>query len=89
MPERQMVWNVDKSYSNYRGSKLNGDLPPSEKSKYHLDSGDTTAKCSPRVLLNSMPGDVGEWLDTLSRDEVCRKCVPELPADVEVRRHDV
>ncbi len=84
MPERVMVFNVDASWSQYRGSRYNGELARGDASKFHIDRGDTTAKCSPRVILNSLPGDVGEWLDELEADTpslVCRRCVPTVHVD--------
>lgn len=88
MPEvatETIVWNVDSQrYSDF-------------VSKFHLNRGDSTAKCSPRILLN-LPirgraigiggsvvedsyGDGGWYLDGLDRDQICRRCVPVLPSD--------
>lgn len=73
-----VVYGVDRSWSNYRANS-DGHMAPSDHRKFHLDRGDSTAKCSSRVLLNSLPGDRGEPLADLERNApgaVCRRCVP-------------
>lgn len=73
-----ILYSVDRSWSNYRGSRISGDLAPSDTRKYHVDRGDSTAKCSPRILLNSLKGDAaGERLSEIRETGlVCRRCVP-------------
>lgn len=86
-----LVWSVDMSWSQYRGNK-DGDLARSDRRKYHVDRGDTTAKCSPRIFLNAMKnvrsvGFGGGIYDDmpagraseLDREDVCRRCVPVMP----------
>jgi hypothetical protein len=86
-----LLWSVDRSWSRYRGNS-NGDLAPSAQTKLHIDRGDSSAKCSRRIFLNSLTDDVpvgfsggGMSMDTDSgtasenvRDDVCRRCVPDL-----------
>jgi hypothetical protein len=78
MDDDTKLWSVDRSWAQYRGNS-DGNLAASDQTKLHVDRGDTTAKCSPRVFLNSMPGDadagtVAEWRGD---DRVCRRCVRE------------
>ncbi len=77
------LWSVDRSWSNYRGN-ANGELAPSDLTKSHIDRGDSTAKCSSRILLNSLDsgiyadqptGTVGE-LERQAPGIICRRCVP-------------
>lgn len=89
-----LVWGVDRSWSNYRGNS-NGDLASSERTKCHVDRGDSTAKCSRRILLNSLKGSDAVGFSggvnaadmpagrasEIGRAEVCRRCVPVIQPD--------
>lgn len=77
--EDPYLWSVDRSWTQYRGNS-DGELPPSERRKLHLATEDTVAKCSSRVLLNSMPGDrpAGRLshFEADDPDVICRRCLP-------------
>lgn len=80
------LWSVDRSYGRMWRE---GETPR----KFHIDRGDSTAKCSPAILLNSLdltrPVGFGGAImadapigrvSEVERDmpeRVCRRCVPE------------
>ncbi|QYF98468.1 hypothetical protein [Microbacterium sp. PAMC21962] len=90
-----LVWSVDRSWGNVKKNR-DGDMYPSDYRKYHVDRGDTTAKCNSRIFLNSMKltrpvGFGGAIYDDmpagraseLNREDVCRRCVPLMPQPAE------
>lgn len=82
MTDDRILYSVDRSWGNLR-SNADGDLAVSDYTKLHLDRGDSTAKCSPRVFLNSLSGDMGAGsvaeieADTKYARWICRRCVPK------------
>lgn len=84
MSDDRLLWSVDWSWRQGRSSaNLDGEIPASARTAFHLDRGDSSAKCSPRVLLNSMEDDVpvgtvSEWEDPENGNpsRICRRCVP-------------
>lgn len=72
-----ILYGIDRSWTRYRANS-DGDLFASDHRKLHLDRGDSTAKCSKRILLNSLPGDHGYTLTEAASmpEAVCRRCVP-------------
>lgn len=77
------LWSVDRSWSDRVPANGDGEVFPSKHLKLHVDGGDTTAKCSRRILLNSMPGDRSAGrlseieTDPRMRSAICRRCVPQ------------
>lgn len=73
------LWSVDRSWS-YVAQNLDGQ--PYYQTKVHLDDGDTRARCSRQILLNSLPGDrpSGRLSDYEGDPRlvrwICRRCVP-------------
>lgn len=55
MDDDTKLWSVDRSWGNHRGNS-DGTLAPSDFTRMHVDRGDSTAKCSKRILLNSIDG---------------------------------
>ena len=80
MTDERELFSVDRSWSQYRGNS-DGDLAVSDHTKLHLDRGDSTAKCSPHVFLNSLQGDasVGTVAELAADPKtarwICRRCV--------------
>jgi hypothetical protein len=76
-----LVWSVDRSWAQYTGNS-DGNFAESDTRRFHIDRGDSTAKCSTRVLLNSLAGDrpIGRLseISPALRAMVCRRCVPAL-----------
>lgn len=83
------LWSVDRSWGNIRTSQ-DGESFLGAQTKYHVDRGDSTAKCSRRILLNSIDGttSVGFAGDIYADQPVgrvsevrasmiCRRCVPK------------
>lgn len=92
-----LVWSVDRSWGNVKANS-DGTMYPSDYRKYHVDRGDSTAKCHRRIFLNSLrdskvPGMSGAGgfgddapagrASELAREDVCRRCVPVMPGSTE------
>lgn len=56
--DEPLLWSVDASWARYVGN-ADGDQYPSKLRRFHIDRGDSSAKCSPRILLNSLQAHVG------------------------------
>lgn len=75
------LWGVDRSWTDRVPANLDGDVFPSKVTKLHLTTEDTTAKCSRRILLNSLQGDrpagrLSDFEGTEYEGMICRRCVP-------------
>lgn len=80
------LWTVDRGWGRVPS---NSEGEPYYETKLHIDRGDSTAKCSRRIFLNSLPlargvitadapaGRVSDFEDDLNlRTLICRRCVP-------------